>query len=326
MLPAPAAAGPARSVAILDVSFAGQPPGVPAQVETALRRALAAVGLAVIPPERVEIALGGQPAGSCRTDRCRIDLARRLGASRLIDAHVRPEAGGAALVLFLFNAEVGERTANVSRFCRAAGVGPVLEALPEAARALLDAEPEIPAGRLAIRTIPAGATIQLDGRPLGEGDAELPAAAGPHEVRLEKHGFAPVKLRVEVVLWQVNRVEVALAPLATAAPGPLAVVPRASEGEARSWRPWAYATLGAAVAAIAAGGVLVARSGAPTCTLAGEQRQCPGTRGGRAEGFALIGAGGAAAAGGIGLWVYDARRQRARVSVSPAGAALALSF
>ena len=49
-------------------------------------RVLTAAGLQLVGPEQVEIALSGRSAASCRDDRCRIDLARALGVTRLISA------------------------------------------------------------------------------------------------------------------------------------------------------------------------------------------------------------------------------------------------
>jgi len=283
----------------------------------------------MLQPEPVEAALAGRQPPVCRNDRCRIDLARALQAKRLVDAHFRAEADGYGVTLFLFNAEIGQRSNNVARFCRRCGPDGLRQLLPEAARELDRGEPEIPAGQLLVRTVPPGAKIYLDGRALGQSNAELPAPAGWHTLRLEKPGFADAEMRVEVSLWQPSRAHVALAPLGGTSrvvitPAP---VPGHDDGGRRHrLRPWAYAAVAAGVAAIAVGAVVLSRSGEPACALEGTARQCPELRGGRTTGIALLATGAAVTAGGAGLLIYDLHHARARLALAPTGAALTLSW
>ena len=293
-------------------------------------RALTAGGLQLVGPEQVEIALSGRSAASCRDDRCRIDLARNLGVNRLIFAHLRAEAGGVTVTFVMFNAEVGERTGSASRHARGDSPAALREAITHAATSMMKAELPMPAAGIAVRTRPSGATITVDGRMLGEGDAELPVTAGKHIVLLEKTGFQRAQLRVDIKPGEVANLDVALVKLKAgeSAGGPVVGGPGPGPGPGRDpgrpWRTAGYVAVGAGIAALGAGIGLYAYGCEPEAGAA----RCPVKHSVRTSGTALIGVGAALAAVGVGLWVFDLWRvrSRARVTLGPAGAALALDW
>jgi hypothetical protein len=325
MLAARVVPAAAPSAAVLEVRAEGWwNAAEQAALARALHQALATGGLRLAEPEQVELALGGRPARTCATDRCRLELARALAVSRLVTAHVRAEGGGAMVILSLFNAEVGERTAQVSRFCRGGGTD-LHRTIAEAARALREAEPPTEAGRVQIRTRPAGAAVWLDGRGLGESDTELPAAAGTHLVVLERAGFVRVETRIVVRTGEAASFDVTLVPLGPPVPpgpGGPPVDARVRDPGAHALRPWGVGTLLVGAVALGVGAGLTAYG----CAPAGEQRQCARPAGVRTSGLALLGVGGAAALAGAGLWIYDVRRERVRVAATPAGVALWLTW
>jgi hypothetical protein len=308
------------------------------QLHLTVSRALTAAGLQLVGPEQIEIALAGRSAATCRDDRCRVDLARNLGVTRLVFAHLRGEAGGVTVTFVMFNAEVGERTGSATRFAKGQSPAALREAVAHAATSMLKAELPMPAARLAIRTRPSGATITVDGRPLGEGDAELPVTAGKHIVLLEKIGFARATLRVDVKPGEVAQLDVTLVRTKGAAgpgpaggpaggpvvvgPGPGPVGPGRDAG--RPWRTAGYVVIGAGIAALATGIGLYSYG----CTPEGEFTRCPVKPSVRTSGTALIGVGAGLAVVGVGLWVIDLWRvrTRARLSLGPGSAAFSWDF
>jgi hypothetical protein len=314
--PAGPAPGP-RTAALVSVTFAGTfDRREQAELQLALRRALAGAGLQLFEAEQLDLALGGRRPESCQDDRCRIEVARALGAQRLVDAVFRREAGGVGVSLFMFNALVSERTATATRFCARCSLGGFRITMSEAAGALCASDPAVPAGRLVVRTIPGGATVTLDGRMLGESDADLPVAAGGHLLVLERPGFARVDVKVEVKANEASRIELALA--ATTPASQTASV----EPGRRALRPWAYGLIGLGGAALATGVVLYALG----CEPEGEVRRCPRLPSVRTSGTVLLVSGAAAVAGGVVLLAWDGRRERGRVTATPGGVALTVSW
>ena len=180
------------------------------QLHMAVTKALAAAGLQLVGPEQVEIALAGRSAASCKDDRCRIELGQSLGVGRLVFAHLRAESGGVTVTMVMFNVDVGERTGSATRFARGEAPGPLHAAMVQAAYSMLKAELPMAPARLSVRTRPPGARITIDGRPLGEGDAELPVTAGKHVVTLDKPGFTRATLRVDVKGGDMASIDVTL--------------------------------------------------------------------------------------------------------------------
>jgi hypothetical protein len=321
----PALAGP--GAALVEVAAEGSwTAREQVDLHMTVSRTLTGAGLQLVGPEQVEIALAGRSASSCRDDRCRIDLARNLDVGRLIFAHLRAESGGVTVTFVLFNAEVGERTGSASRFARGDDPAALREAITHAATSMLKAELPMPAARLSVRTRPSGAGITVDGRPLGEGDAELPVTAGRHVVVLERPGFTRAKVRVDVKPGEVATLDVTLVraaggALVGAASGPATETDRAA---ARPWRTAGYVVVGSGIVALATGIGLYAYG----CTPAAGAARCPVQASVRSSGRALMGVGGALVFVGVGVWVYDLwrARARARVSLGPGGAALAFDW
>jgi hypothetical protein len=301
------------------------------ELHMVVSRALTAAGLQLVGPEQVEIALAGRSAASCRDDRCRIDLARNLGVSRLVFAQLRGEAGGATVTIVMFNAEVGERTGSASRFAKGDSPAVLREAILQAAASMMKAELPMPAAKVAVRTRPSGVTITIDGRMLGEGDAELPVTAGKHLVVLEKTGFQRAQLRVDLKPGEVAQLDVTLqklkageAPAGPVLVGPPASGPAPDRAAGRPWRTAGYVVMGAGIAALGAGIGLYAYGCEPEAGAA----RCPVKQSVRTAGTAFIGVGAALVAAGVGLWVIDLWRvrTRGRVTLGPGGAALALDW
>lgn len=70
-----------------------------------------------------------------------------------------------------------------------------------------------PRGTLAVRTVPPGAMVFLDARPLGRAPLQVPAWAGPHEVRVEQSELLPESAKVVIEEGQATALDLSLKPL-----------------------------------------------------------------------------------------------------------------
>lgn len=69
---------------------------------------------------------------------------------------------------------------------------------------------ETPRTQLYVRTVPSGATIVVDGQPLGKSDALFIIPAGTHKLSISLDGREPVARDVKVASGEVTRLEVQL--------------------------------------------------------------------------------------------------------------------
>lgn len=117
-----------------------------------------------------------------------------------------------------------------------------------------------------IETSPPGATLTVDGAPVGESPKTLELSPGPHAIEAARPGFVPARRRVEVRYGVENTVALTLEavpppppPKVTATPPPppptvtgqLAPIPDAPT----DLTPWAWTAFGVAAAGAAAGTV-----------------------------------------------------------------------
>ena len=74
-----------------------------------------------------------------------------------------------------------------------------------------------PKTRLYVKTLPPGATVTLDGRPLGPSDGLFIVPAGTGKVSVQFDGAAPQVQEVEIADGRITRVEFTRTPAAPAA-------------------------------------------------------------------------------------------------------------
>lgn len=183
-----------------------------------------------------------------------------------------------------------------------------------------------------LTTVPADAVVSLDGTPL-DAATVVYVEPGRHAFHFSKGGFQE-KLKQEAlragddVSWTVELSPVVVA-VAPAPPPPVVIVaPPAPSPTPVRWAPWAV--VGGGVVAAVVGGVLLGTASADFTTL---QQQCgttcspqrwAGSRDREVIGLVLLSVGGAAAAAGLGWWLFGGTS--ARVTLAPAHASLEVRF
>ena len=143
-------------------------------------------------------------------------------------------------------------------FLAAGGLAPTQRARGEAE--LRAVEARLSKGTLVIQVSPFGATVFVDGRPVGEAPVEpFEVAVGRHEVRAAADGYLAVSRTVEVKGAERTLVAIELfteppAPALTDTPAEPPSLPEpVSPPEQPSYSPWTWITLGTGIALVAGG-------------------------------------------------------------------------
>jgi len=107
-----------------------------------------------------------------------------------------------------------------------------------------------PTTRLFVRTVPRGATVALDGKPIGESDGLFQVLPGGHKVTVQLDGYAPETREIQVDEGRITKVRIELqapaqansrrTPQSAAAPVPIREgdsPPRAGRAQAAAQNP-----------------------------------------------------------------------------------------
>jgi hypothetical protein len=210
-----AAASTARSqsptVVVLSPEFgAAVSEGARAATSRWLVHGLSAARFVVRSDAEVRQGLGHEPA--CGSRECLTRVAKRLGAAYLVRASLEQTENSYILDLRLVRGATGEVAAQMRERCDICGLEEVGERISLAASALrtrLEAYVTGPA-RLAVRSTPAGAAVELDGRALGRTPLEREVPPGAHTLRLRRDGYAPVERTLALVADVGENVEATL--------------------------------------------------------------------------------------------------------------------
>jgi hypothetical protein len=105
---------------------------------------------------------------------------------------------------------------------------------------------------LLLRTIPAGAEVELDGALIGRTELKHAILAGPHRIVMQLRGYEIATREVTAVAGETATVDVTLKPLATAPPSPdgSGSEQRDEPSSTLRWAPWAVVGAGAAISAV----------------------------------------------------------------------------
>jgi hypothetical protein len=179
--------------------------------------------------------------------RCLSPLMQPKGVDRIVVADVNPQPDAASkLVIVGELVTAGDGAATVvHRRCDGCDDASLTIAVQHLASELLHDLAQRSETILELRTVPPGATVTLDGQPLGASDAagKLSQATipGPHKVIVEHPGFVHSELSVDL-------------PAAKTTPYVVELVP---DAQPRRPRLVPLALVGAGVAAVAVGGYLI---------------------------------------------------------------------
>ncbi|MCU1278894.1 MAG: hypothetical protein JWM53_2440 [bacterium] len=268
------------------------PPELQQAFSDELPRLLAAAGFRLLPPNEVDMKIGERPEFlQCRGGGCLVEEAAFLKVDRLLLPRLERAAdGGFTVGLTIWDAGQRKTIADgIDRVTVAAELHEKLAAICDKLHADLSRP-----GRLEVTAQPA-AVITVDGEAKGSTPWSGELAAGDHLIALESGG-ARVERDVNVAPGATARVDVAL----TGQPPP---------HRGHALRPLKWVTLVSGVLAVGAGAALVALDGRGTCSLAGGQRQCVDVYDTRTGGIAALAAGGALVATSVILFIIDRPRR-----------------
>lgn len=206
------------------------------------------------------VAAAGKRAEACAgDDACLARSARVAGATHVVIGGVAGAEGAYRLAMRLLDASTGATVRGPLSFSVA---GPELELLPamrDAARALVAVT-----GMLLVRTSVPGASVQVDGRPVGTTPLDVPITGlpeGRHTVEVLHPEFRPFRAQVNVHANQTARVEVVLERAGSAHTKNAAVrTPAAPSPRPRSRRALVWGAVGAAALGAIAAGVAISAS------------------------------------------------------------------
>jgi hypothetical protein len=185
--------------------------------------------------------------------------------------------------------------------------------------------PPLPLCTLKVASQPPGATVMFDSVVVGETPFAHSVAAGTHKVGVEQSDFAPGAADVECAPQATEKLVFALGPKGSQ-------VVQAAPSEERPRRSLALKLVGGGLLALGAAGIIsgaldLSLDGKGTCSLSAGHTQCKQLYSTGTQGAALVGAGVAAAVGGLVMLVVDAVRARPRklsanVQIGPSAVAL----
>jgi hypothetical protein len=249
-----------------------------------------------------------QCVSSVTSKDCSAAFMARLTATRAIVIQVGrdgPEKKAPIVLTGWVVAKVGTRLAMRDRFCEPCSTAKLEESAGVLVGELLrETEARTTKTWLLLRTIPAGAEVELDGALIGRTELKHAILAGPHRIVMQLRGYEIATREVTAVAGETATVDVTLKPVAKkpAPPFPEGTAPDAERGAGRSsmlrWAPWAVVGAGAAVTAV--GVTLLVRdegSRAPDGSLRFERRETT------AFGAVSTGVGVTAIAAGL-LWYF----------------------
>lgn len=307
-----ASSAAAQSCAMLPPGAAPEGPPAPAADREAAAHAAASAltseGLTVIPTEDAQRRLSGQPFEECADIDCAPRVVEALGVDFVVLVTVWAPRGRPTTVVVTFVGASGS----------AAGDAPVEGDVAGAVRAALTIARQRwqtgQMGYLVVSSEPTGATVELDGRAIGQTPLRQLAMAGERQLRVVLDDHVAFERTVVIHPGQERSVEATLAPVVDE---PTLPVTR-EEPHFVNW------IIGGG---LALGGVALLVSPIHTLARLGECEETTGglcTRGVRfgAQSGVLLGLGLAALTAGI-VWVI-AQPITATVEVSPDSAGLRL--
>lgn len=260
----------------------------------------------------------------CTDAECWKGLAQYRGSSHLVTFTVEVTEPDYKLRAELVDGSTGESIAVVDETCDLCGleeVGAVTADMVGTIRRRILAAVK-PPPVLVVDSEPPGATVLLDGEPIGTTPLELAVEEGEHQLRVEREGYRPEIQNLALVEGSRSEVDVTLSEIEVEKTGP------------RPLRIAGAVTLGTGLAALGGGiAMLVLHEEPIRYDCSGENRDamdnCKWLYDTQGGGIALTVVGTLAAATGVTLLVLDAKRnpnRQLRAFISPRGFGLRARF
>jgi hypothetical protein len=173
------AAPPQRSVVVLPTSTEGETSQVALdRIDESLRRGLAAGGVSTV---------DGGEGTPCADAECLNERARKAGTDTAVQLRLVLDGRDYRMELLATDRE--GKLLSATAECAICGFDEAATAVADEATRLAGKLSEGPKpARLTVGTTPAGATVFLDGTPMGESPLSFDVPPGEHELRMEKQG------------------------------------------------------------------------------------------------------------------------------------------
>jgi hypothetical protein len=252
----------------------------------------------------------------CTEPRCRMRLGDLSHAERVLSVRITrsgPAKKGDWSVKIEQFAVAAARVLPSSEVpCNSCTADELIGDLSHALDPLLKAPTPTAVCRLTVATEPPGATVRVDGMPLGETPFMHTVEAGRHAIEVERAGGPPASSSVDCAAGGKELVSLDLKPAVPAQVMAAQPAPR---------RSWALKGVGAGLLALGAAGVIagavdLSLDGKGNCDKAAGQKQCPQLYDTRTAGLALTVVGALAVAGGVTVLVLDALRKPSRLGAT----------
>jgi PEGA domain len=272
------------------------PPALGRELGDRLVEGLAAVSFEVLKPGAdAPSPVADREGEACRDEGCYRRVAKALNVHYLVSAQIEERQKTFEITLELLSARTGSVVGTNRERCEICGVVEVGEKMFLAAstlRARLEALARAPA-RFVIRTVPSGAAVTIDGKPMGVTPLDVTLAAGERRLLIEREGYSPLERNLSVTRGVDEALDLDLVQLPTKFPF-----------KAAGW------TAVATGAALAAGGIyLLALHGSEVSCSPSEKddfNHCPEVYKTNLIGAGLLGTSAVVATLG-GVWLYLAQ-------------------
>jgi len=189
------AKAPPQRIGVLRVDFRGS---IPAEIRRLFQQRIVE-GLTAANFQAFPVV--GDEASACDEASCLAEAAHRLRVDFLVTGSIEEHAKTYSVLLHLVEGRKGQRIGTHRDTCETCGAEEAAEKMALAAATLrgrlasLGDQPS----RFVVRSTPAGASLALDGKPVGRTPLDLELKAGEHVLRLSSQGYRPIEKTVSVV-------------------------------------------------------------------------------------------------------------------------------
>jgi hypothetical protein len=235
-------------VATLPIEFDGKPgPTVRKRLQDDLGQGLSRGDFDVVDADKVAAEV---PEGTtCADAACYRKVADAVRATHVVRTVVKIRSRDYEVKIDLIAAKDGSVIASSSETCEICGLDEAANLISGKAAVVATQLAAAAAGPpvLSVTSSPKGATVHIDGKPVGKTPFEDTLEPGKHLIRVSKRGHVTIEREITLAKGVRSRAEFPLERVAMAEP----VI-------ARSARPWGWVGLGAGIAMLGGGIVLVA--------------------------------------------------------------------